>query len=406
MAKSVAADLKRIGIFGNFGTGNFGNDGSLESMLLTLRRIVPDAPLCCICSNPAFVAATYGLVTLPYYPVRQDLATSRLSALVRGVLNKAALPFHVIRHLRKLRAIIVPGTGILDDFAIGPFGWPYNLFCWFVLARVMKVPVLLVSIGAGPIHHPLSRWLLTSAARAARYRSYRDDTSKSFMAGIGFDVSSDPIFPDLAFSLPTLPDRARDGHRITVGVGLMTYYGWSKNAAGDLTVYHTYVAKMAAYIKWLLAEGHRIRLLIGDESDDRAVQDVMAALRGHGAADEAVAFAPVHTLGDVMRQMADIDVAVATRFHNVVCALKMGKPTISISYAAKNDVLLAEMGLAQFCQHIERFDIERLKEQTGRLLSDRAALAERIRAVCSGFEAALDTQEKRVAGLLIGNAPL
>src|SRR5690606_2129021 len=36
---------KRIGVFGLFGCGNAGNDGSLEAMLLFLRRVRPDAEL-------------------------------------------------------------------------------------------------------------------------------------------------------------------------------------------------------------------------------------------------------------------------------------------------------------------------------------------------------------------------
>ncbi|WP_457153835.1 hypothetical protein, partial [Mesorhizobium sp. P5_C1] len=33
----------RIGLLGQFGVGNFGNDGSLEAMIDTLRRICPEA---------------------------------------------------------------------------------------------------------------------------------------------------------------------------------------------------------------------------------------------------------------------------------------------------------------------------------------------------------------------------
>ncbi len=33
--------------------------------------------------------------------------------------------------------------------------------------------------------------------------------------------------------------------------------------------------------------------------------------------------------------MIDTDIIVASRFHNVVCALKLSKPTISIGYEAK-----------------------------------------------------------------------
>ncbi len=73
-----------------------------------------------------------------------------------------------------------------------------------------------------------------------------------------------------------------------------------------------------------------------------------------------------------MEQMALTDVVVATRFHNIVCALKMHRPTISLSYAKKNDVLMAELGLGQFCQHIETFDVDRLTEQFSLLVGDAA----------------------------------
>lgn len=401
MKTARAAEPKRVGIFGNFGSGNFGNDASLESMLLTLRRIAPDCDFCCVCSEAEVVASTFGVDTISITPDRQEPVQGRLLAIGRGVVNRVALWRHAFVHVRRLKALIVPGTGVLDDFGIGPYGWPHNLFCWFLLARLMGVPVLLVSIGAGPIHHPVSRWLMKAAARAARYRSYRDDKSRAFMQGIGFDVSADPLYPDLAFSLPTPPVAAPGGNPLTVGVGLMTYYGWEKKAAADGRVYDTYVAKMATFIRWLLGEGHRVRLLIGDETDNTAIGDVLAALRGSGHFHEdRIVYNPAHSLNEVMRQMVDVDVVVATRFHTVVCALKMARPTISISYAAKNDALLAEMGLTDFCQHIERLDLELLKTQTVRLIAERKLLEGPIRAACATFEAELAAQEDRLSALI------
>ena len=41
---------KRIGLIGLFGSGNAGNDGSLEAMLILLRRVRPDAELTCFCA--------------------------------------------------------------------------------------------------------------------------------------------------------------------------------------------------------------------------------------------------------------------------------------------------------------------------------------------------------------------
>jgi polysaccharide pyruvyl transferase WcaK-like protein len=84
----------------------------------------------------------------------------------------------------------------------------------------MGVKVIFASVGAGPIRHPVNRWLLKSAARAAHYRSYRDIVSKRFMQTIGFDVRHDPIYPDIAFRLPapeTTRPRAGDGSPARLG---------------------------------------------------------------------------------------------------------------------------------------------------------------------------------------------
>ena len=83
--------------------------------------------------------------------------------------------------------LIIPGTGILDDFGGNPFGMPLALLAWCLVARLCGAWVAFVSIGAGRIQHPLSRWLMRSAAAMAHYRSYRDTVSKTFMESIGFD---------------------------------------------------------------------------------------------------------------------------------------------------------------------------------------------------------------------------
>jgi polysaccharide pyruvyl transferase WcaK-like protein len=94
---------------------------------------------------------------------------------------------------------------------------------------------------------------------------------------------------------------------------------------------------------------------------------------------------PLTTLHDLMDQMSHVDTVVATRYHNVLCALKVGKPTLSIGYAAKNDVLMAAMGLGEFCQPASSVRLSRLVEQFEQLEARRAeltaTLAERNRAV-------------------------
>jgi len=404
-------ESKHVALFGLFGTGNFGNDGSLEALLPFLRRTVPQGRLICICGHPQVVERTFGLDAVPIYHKPPPAGAGRAALRLRKAAGKAILWLHAMQHLKRIRVLIVPGTGILDDFGAWPLSWPLDLVSWFVLARLMGVKVILVSIGAGPIRHPVSRWLMKAAARAAHYRSYRDRTSKAFMVSIGFDARRDPVYPDLAFRLPAPPSSRRHevaGQPLTIGVGVMAYCGWRNDARRGAQIYAAYLAKMTGFVVWLLDRGHTVRLLMGDQADRRAVDDLVRAVgsRRPERTAASIRFAPAQTLHDVMQQMADTDLVVATRYHNVVCALRMGKPTISVGYAVKNDALLAQMGLADYCQSIERLDVALLETQTTRLIAERSALEARIRRAAARFDGSLREQEDLLACLIAGDAGL
>ena len=53
------------------------------------------------------------------------------------------------------------------------------------------------------------------------------------MADIGYDVSRDPVFPDIAFKLPTPPNETSGEPPLTIGVGVMAYYGWQQGSEQD-----------------------------------------------------------------------------------------------------------------------------------------------------------------------------
>src|SRR5262245_56965258 len=61
----ASARAPAIALFGLFGCGNFGNDGSLEAMLNLLRRVRPDAQLACICANPGLIQDRFDVNSLP-----------------------------------------------------------------------------------------------------------------------------------------------------------------------------------------------------------------------------------------------------------------------------------------------------------------------------------------------------
>jgi len=55
---------------------------------------------------------------------------------------------------------------------------------------------------------------------------------------------------------------------------------------------------------------------------------------------------------------------VAARFHNIVFAVKLGKPTVCVSYSPKIDSLVADVGLDDYTQHIKSLDVELLPKRS------------------------------------------
>ncbi|MEK1854358.1 MAG: polysaccharide pyruvyl transferase family protein [Phyllobacterium sp.] len=388
----------KIGLLGQFGSGNTGNDGSLEAMLDFLRASKPDAELLCICSNPKAVTEKYNVAAISIGGfVAKGRWFNRINKVFADVPRRMASLLSVLTGLRGADLLIIPGTGILDDFQETAFGWPFVVFRWCLAARLRNARVAFVSIGAGPIEHPLSRWFLTSAARMAQYRSFRDDFSREYMKGVGLDVSRDPRYPDIAFRLPAPASApARDLTRTTVGVGIMDYHGWSKVNAGGETIYQTYIGKLSSFICWLVEEGHDVRLLTGDLRDWKAVDDVLAKIAASGSAfaSDRITIGHGHSLQELMDEIGQTDMVVVSRYHNVVCALKLGRPTISLSYNQKNDYLLAQFEQAHYCQHIETFDVEALKRQTKQMLGDIDAVRLQIAKSNGSFQKKLSEQEE------------
>lgn len=360
--------------------------------------------------SPEQAELGFGIAGTPISTPGFRSATLRLlDRLLLRVPRRIAAWGHALRTTRRLDAVVIPGTGVLDDLWHGPGGFPYILFRWCLAARLSGTPLYFVSVGAGPILHPLSRLLMLAAARMACYRSYRDAASRDFMAGLGVSAAVDRIFPDLAFGLPAPPVAiAHDRIHLSVAVGVMTYAGRRRDQPDGPSIYGRYVAAMARFLRWLLDQRYRVRLITGEASDQQALDDILRTLAVDGGIwlRNQVVTEPATSLHDIMRQIADADVVVATRFHNVVCALRLGKPVLSIGYAPKNDDLLAEMGLGAFCQHIERLDEALLRQQFLRLVEERREHAQQIPMRVTTCQDRLREQETLLARLLLAAAPV
>jgi polysaccharide pyruvyl transferase WcaK-like protein len=356
----------RVGVFGLLGSGNIGNDGSVDAVLGHLRAARPDAVLDFMCAGPARMSARHQAdATFLQWYQKYETTTSGVAVIPMKVLGKIVDAFRTASWVRRHNVVIVPGMGVLEaTLPLNPWGFPYSLFLLCASGRLLGTKVALVNVGANVINRRLTRWLFVTAARLAQYRSYRDEHSRDAMWQMGLDVSRDEVYPDLVFSLPN-PESDGVTTATTVGLGLMAYHGGNDDRRRADVIHSQYVDKMKRFVRWLVDNDLRVQLFTGDRVDEAIVEEVLADLRASrpNLAPRRVVAEPVPTLQDLMAQIASVDFVVATRYHNVLCALKLAKPTVSIGYAVKNDVLMADMGLPEFCQHADSLDVPRLINQ-------------------------------------------
>jgi polysaccharide pyruvyl transferase WcaK-like protein len=372
--------LARIGFYGNFGAGNLGNEATLHVVIGRILKQLPGAKLLCFCTNPQDVSARHNIAAFPSEAIDKKPGLRRpqghLARLFRIVFLR--IPLELIHWVKCLRMVwhldmlIVAGTGIVADYTTGPLGWPYDIFKLSMLASLCRVKLIFLSIGAGPINHPLSRRLLKTSLALAHQRSYRDEASKLYLQSIGFPAERDLVYPDVVFGLSRAHASAVcSDQRPVVGVGIKDF------GSGEPDVHQEYLETMATFVSWLQERGYGVRLLIGDIQYDTPVIDQFIDIlrsRNIPTAAPMLIVQPALTIEELQRQVSETAAVISSRFHNLVVALIENKPIITLSDHGKLDSLATDLGLRQYLisLHALRADVlidtfEKLESDAGRL---------------------------------------
>src|SRR5437870_1715276 len=315
----------RIGVFGHVGNQNLGDEALIAAVLQNVRRRCPDAELCSFTAHPedteqrhripAFpICRTNGRPAAAPPPALADppsgegsapaSAWARLRAQLRSIpllpvlvraarhVGRAALavPLELAflarsyRNLRGTDLLLVAGSQQLNDYWGGPWGFPFTLFKWSLLARATGTKVAFLSLGAGPLRTRLGKFFIKRTLRLAHYRSYRDVDARQCVLELGLP-GEHPVVPDLVFSLPcddVPPDAVRARPRI-VGINPMPVFDDGYWPESDPEVYGRYIRTLASFADWLVASGYCVRLFATQLRVDPGVIEQIRALMRAGA---------------------------------------------------------------------------------------------------------------------------
>lgn len=161
----------------------------------------------------------------------------------------------------------------------------------------------------------------------------------------------------------------------------MDYRGTNDDRKRGDEVRAAYIAEMKRFVRVLVDDGRNVRLLIGDAngSDDEVAREILGDVQTYRPEldPSRVLAETITSFDDLMRAMSDVSSVVAIRYHNVLGALKMCKPTIAVGYSPKHKQLMCDMGLGTFCHDVSTLDAVRLAEQ----LRELEGRSDELRAV-------------------------
>jgi polysaccharide pyruvyl transferase WcaK-like protein len=407
LPNSIDEQTATVGLLQHIGGGNLGDDATLHTVLASIRRRWPHSRALVFSLNPSDTEKRHDIAAYPArrvtwsfgYAPRPFTTTAR--GRIKTFVQKSPALFRVIRavntfvirrpidaihemqflvksfwRIRSCNILVVCGGGQLTEWG-GPWGFPYTIFKWVLLARLARVKCFFLNVGAGPLLHPLSILFVKRALAAADYVSFRDKASSALLQGLGF-ASVSHVFPDSAYILDVSSYRRRRAKRhedSIVGIAPMPYLDpRTFPPKKDQEAYQKYIRKLAAFSSHLAARGYSVALFGTDIGvDPLAISDVEITMRSHTSVDRmrSVTCLTAHSLSELLSQIASFDYVVTCRFHGVVFAHLLNKPVLAIAHHPKVTTLMHDLGLSDYCLDINTFDSGRLAERFESLVANR-----------------------------------
>lgn len=379
----MTGPVRRVALLGLLGSGNVGNDASFETVVAWLRRALPDVALSCITVAPDAVTRRYGMpaVALSSHAGR-GRAHGRLRTLAGKAFGRVRDVPRAVRLVGRTDAVLVPGMGVLEEsLATRPWGMPFWLLLFAVVCRLRGRPFVLLDVGAEAATNRLTRWMFVRTVNLARHVSYRDEWSADAMRSCGAR-EPDAVAADLAFAHPGPAHAAPEPGLVVVGT--MAYYGPGDDPVRGRAVHARTTAALVRLVDDLVAAGDRVVLVGGDVVDTAVAREVRDRAVAAGADAARVTVREVTTFAELTGEMARAEVVVASRFHNLVCAVRLARPVVSVGYAVKSRYLMTEVGLGDLCQDLLDVDADQLARQLRRARADGPVLSRRVAAAVAG----------------------
>ena len=329
----------KIGIVGNYGNNNNGDEAILAGIIEQLKDHyhISARDIVVFSNNPPQTSNRYGVEAYPLYYKR---SSAKLTFLETVKKNSPLI--------RELDFLIVGGGGILMDF----YNREAQLYgSYGMMAKWAKVPYIVYGCGAGPITSTIGKWFIRKLCTDAQSVSVRDPASKKLLHKIG--VKKDIlIIGDPSFALPSSKKIWPDESIKYIGVTVVPYYSLSYWPEANDIKYDNYVQSMADNLDLLTSEREVFVTLFSTKfpHDVDVTVDVFNRMKNK----QSVKVVKDHlSPEELIAISSEQDVVIGTRLHSLYLAANAQTPIIGISYHHKVNDFMKMVDISDRCIRIE-----------------------------------------------------
>lgn len=328
----------KIGIVGNYGNDNNGDESILLSIIMQLEQAfnISREDITVFSNNTQQTSEQYGVQSYPLYYKRKNLYKTFYTTYQS---NK--------KYVSQFDLLIIGGGGILMDF----YRREAHLYSTYALmAKHAKVPYIVYGCGAGPLDTITGRLMIRLMCKHAFNISVRDPESKDLLEKIGVKKEI-KVIGDPAFTLYS-PKDSYSNEPKEVAVSCVPMYNANYWPFGDVDKYESYTTGMAKNLDHLIEKEHVNITFFATKypQDVYVTKDIQKKMKHQSKTKIIDENLKPMKLIDVVSKY---DAVIGTRLHSLIIATCSATPVIAISYHPKVTNFMRLTGNEKRCLTIE-----------------------------------------------------
>jgi len=320
--------IAKIMISGYYGFNNTGDEAILKSMVRAFKEKIPQIKIVVLSHSPLQTSQTY-----------QVKAINRLHLI------------DIIRCLRDTNLFISGGGGLLQD-STGK-GWSILYYLGLILiAKIVKVPVMIYAQGIGPINKKINKLLIKWILNKVDIITVRNNPSKKLLnnlrvSGPSIYVNSDPVFllkkkniNNIIDNYPYIRELINSNNRPLIGVSVREY----KSNGLDLK---RIFAQAADY----LIKNYKAKIIFlpFNFDEDVHISEEILSLMKNQADVLKIRLEPEELLSVLSR----LSLVVGVRLHSIIFSSMANIPFIAFNYDPKVKYFVEDLGLSELLLEID-----------------------------------------------------